>query len=394
MTERVASAGTLRADDIAAARDIQTSILPPEMPVVPGYDLYGCLRPAEDTGGDMFDLVTLDQGVFILLGDATGHGFGPALCATQMQAMFRVAFRVGAQLDEAYIHVNNQLDEDLPDDRFVTAFAGFLDPASNRITYFSAGQGPILHYQAATGRCDCYGPTTFPLGTLEVSSAGPSRVLEMAAGDILAVFSDGVFECEGPAGIYGRHRVADLLCECAGMEMTELAERVLSELNLFGGGDQQQDDLTLVLVKREVHLSRHIKLSLSRELGQLKRAVAAREAFFSQNGLPSGLANKVDLAIEELFVNSVRHNATATGPLFLAMDIDSGHLRVSLIDHDSEPFDPRAIAPIDTSLPLAERSVGGLGLHLLRQLVDDVEYHHEARCSTITFTVRMESPHV
>jgi sigma-B regulation protein RsbU (phosphoserine phosphatase) len=249
-TEQPVALRRLRADDIAAARDIQMSILPPEMPVVPGYDLYGCLRPAEETGGDMFDLVTLAQGVFILLGDATGHGFGPALCATQMQAMFRVAFRVGAALEDAYVHVNNQLDEDLPDDRFVTAFAGFLDPDAHSVHYFSAGQGPLLHYRAAERRCHWYGPTTFPLGTMAVERAGPARDLGLAPGDVLAVLSDGVYEFEGQGGVFGRDRVAALVDELAAGPMDALAERLLQALGAFGCGGPQQDDLTIVLVKR------------------------------------------------------------------------------------------------------------------------------------------------
>ncbi|WP_116368822.1 PP2C family protein-serine/threonine phosphatase [Parahaliea mediterranea] len=243
-------AAGLRADDIAAARDIQMSILPPEMPRVPGYDFYGCLRPAAETGGDMFDLVELEQGVFVLLGDATGHGFGPALCATQMQAMFRVAFRVGAQLGEAYIHVNNQLDEDLPDDRFVTAFAGFLDPLAHRVSYFSAGQGPILHYRAASGDCDWHGPTTFPLGTMAVSRAAPIRDLDLAPGDILAVLSDGVYECEGEVGLFGRERVAAVLHAQRQASTETLAAHLMAALEDFAGPREQQDDLTLVLVKR------------------------------------------------------------------------------------------------------------------------------------------------
>ena len=61
-------------DEVEVAREIQFSILPPEMPNVPGYELWGMLRPTAHTGGDMFDLVALEQGVFVLLGDATGHG--------------------------------------------------------------------------------------------------------------------------------------------------------------------------------------------------------------------------------------------------------------------------------------------------------------------------------
>ncbi|MFB3078499.1 MAG: GAF domain-containing protein, partial [Lysobacterales bacterium] len=74
-------------EEVSLAREIQMSTLPTEMPRVPGYDLLGHFLPTDQTGGDMFDLVMLDDQLFMLLGDATGHGFGPALSATQMQAM-------------------------------------------------------------------------------------------------------------------------------------------------------------------------------------------------------------------------------------------------------------------------------------------------------------------
>ena len=87
--------------------------------------MSGTFSPTDQTGGDLFDFVQLgDDRLFLLMGDATGHGIGPALSATQVRAMLRVALRLGASLDEAFVHVNDQLVEDLPADRFVTAFFG------------------------------------------------------------------------------------------------------------------------------------------------------------------------------------------------------------------------------------------------------------------------------
>ncbi len=106
-------ANAILSQEVAVARDIQMSTLPDTMPDVPGYDLHGHFQPTDHTGGDLYDLVVLNDRLFMLLGDATGHGFGPALSATQMQAMLRVSFRLGADLDQAYMHVNNQLAEDL-----------------------------------------------------------------------------------------------------------------------------------------------------------------------------------------------------------------------------------------------------------------------------------------
>ena len=92
----------------------------------------------------------LDDGrLFVMLGDASGHGIGPALSATQLAGMLRVALRLGAGLDAIFAQVNNQLVEDLPDEHFVTAFVGLLDRRQHCVEFHSAGQGPLLHYQAA-----------------------------------------------------------------------------------------------------------------------------------------------------------------------------------------------------------------------------------------------------
>jgi len=239
-------------EELVIAREIQFSILPESMPRVPGYDLAGMLRPANHTGGDMFDLVSLDQGLFVLLGDATGHGAGPAMSVTQMQAMLRVAFRLGASLDEAYQHTNNQLAEDLPEDRFVTAFMGFLNPATHEMTYHSAGQGPILHYRLEQDQCDWHEPTTFPLGSIEIAGVGAHQSFTLAPGDIMALISDGVYEYGSIVGkLFGQEGVARVLRENPGSSMAELGQSMLDELAGFGDDSPQEDDITIVLIRRD-----------------------------------------------------------------------------------------------------------------------------------------------
>jgi len=238
-------------EEVALAREIQMSTLPTNMPDVPGYDVHGQFLPAGRAGGDLFDLVVLEGQLFILLGDATGHGFGPALSATQMQAMLRVAFRCGADLDAAYRHVNNQLEEDLPDDRFITAFMGFLDPVRHHVRYHSGGQGPILHYRAADEHCVWHRPTTFPVGILPIDDSGAAREMEMSPGDILVLLSDGIYEYENRQGVqFGEERVAQLLDYHYRLPAAELARQILNATFEHGEGVSQEDDITLVLVRR------------------------------------------------------------------------------------------------------------------------------------------------
>ena len=245
-------ANAVLSQEVAVARDIQMSTLPDSMPELPGYDLYGHFEPTDQTGGDLYDLVILNDRLFMLLGDATGHGFGPALSATQMQAMLRVSFRLGADLDHAYMHVNNQLAEDLPDDRFITAFMGFLDPATNMVNYHSGGQGPILHFRAAEEECDWYKPTNFPVGIMEIDDKQESANLQLEPGDILALISDGVYEYNNTAAEeFGEDRVAQVFRTHHRLPMAELGKILIKTVKDFGGTAPQEDDITLVLVQRE-----------------------------------------------------------------------------------------------------------------------------------------------
>jgi phosphoserine phosphatase len=237
--------------EVTVAREIQMSTLPKTMPQVEGYDLHGLFRPTDHTGGDLYDLVKLNGRLFMLLGDATGHGFGPALSATQMQAMLRLAFRLGADLDEAYRQVNNQLDEDLPDDRFITAFMGFLDPNTHVVNYHSGGQGPILHYRAASDQCDWYKPTSFPVGVMALDEVTRAQQLQLEPGDILALISDGVYEYEAKDGSqFGEDRVAEVIRTYQTMPMNVLCQLVVKAAREFGGEAPQLDDITLVLLRR------------------------------------------------------------------------------------------------------------------------------------------------
>jgi phosphoserine phosphatase len=250
MTSEILASAVL-SKEVAVAREIQISTLPDAMPKVPGYDVHGHFLPTDHTGGDLYDLVMLDGRLFVLLGDATGHGFGPALSATQMQAMLRVAFRLGADLDAAYTQVNNQLNEDLPDDRFITAFMGFLDPASHELEYHSAGQGPILVFRAATLECEWHKPTSFPVGIMEMDGSTRATHLSLGPGDILAVISDGIYEFAAADGAqFGEDGVAGVMRQWHTQPMTELSRKLVEAAFAFGGDVDQADDITLVLVRR------------------------------------------------------------------------------------------------------------------------------------------------
>ncbi len=238
--------------EITVARDVQMGTLPKRMPSIRGYDIAGTFTPTDQTGGDLYDFIPLtDEQLFLLMGDATGHGIGPALSATQVRAMLRVALRLGADLGDAFTHINNQLVEDLPDDRFVTAFIGLLDAATHTVQFHSGGQGPIMHFHAADGRYDWAEPSTFPLGYMNQTDLKDAKVIEMAPGDILGLISDGIYEYENPAGVqFGQAGVAKIIDGNIDGSMDELVQMIMRAAYDHGGPVPQADDMTIVLIRR------------------------------------------------------------------------------------------------------------------------------------------------
>ncbi len=238
--------------ELSVAREIQMGVLPRSMPPVAGYDLAGTSRPAEQTGGDIYDLVPLDDSrLILLLGDATGHGVGPALSVTQVRSMLRIALRLGADLDAAFVQINNQLCQDLADNRFVTAFLGVLDRRTHELRYHAGGQGPLLHFHAASGECEWRKATTLPLGLIEASAASATHTLRLEPGDVVGLITDGVFEYENPQGEQFQLERAGRVVESHQAEpMARLVELLLQAVCEFGGTAPQNDDITIVLVRR------------------------------------------------------------------------------------------------------------------------------------------------
>jgi phosphoserine phosphatase len=384
-------AGERLKQEIAVAREIQIGTLPRAMPALPGYEVAGEFHPADETGGDTFDFTPLPgERLFVVMGDATGHGIGPALSATQMQAMLRLAVRLEAGLDAAYRHVNNQLNSDLPPERFVTGFIGMLDARAHVLEFHAPGQGPILHFRAADGSVERGMPTTFPLGAFPVEQARPSRRLALAPGDVVALISDGVFEWPGPdGGEFGVERVEALLRAHHGLPAAKLAALVFEEARAFGAA--QADDVTIVLLRRLPGGADTAELELPREFEALGQAVALVGDFWRRHALPDGDRFAVDFAIEELFTNMVKYGRRSPTRIRLRLRLEPGAVAVLLVDPDSDRFDPTLARPVDLAAPIEKRTPGRLGLPLIHKLVDDFAFEYSGTESRISFRKRMGS---
>jgi anti-sigma regulatory factor (Ser/Thr protein kinase) len=134
-----------------------------------------------------------------------------------------------------------------------------------------------------------------------------------------------------------------------------------------------------------------MKMSCARKISELERIVAAAHAFYEEQGIVNEIWPDVDFAIEEIFVNLVKYNKDTMSEIEISMTTVPGGVSVTLIDHDVDRFDPRERAPVDVTLPAAQREPGGLGVFLTLKLVDSFNYDYHDRTSTITFSKRRKA---
>lgn len=252
--------------DLQLARQIQQNTFPERLPKLSRYELSAWSIPAEETGGDTYDIIPFSHNaennmvtftendpssVSLLLADATGHGIGPALSVSQVRAMLRMAIRNGTDLSHIVCYMNDQLCHDLHAGRFITAFLGELSTQHDRIDWISAGQAPILHFKNSGNDCTVLDATQAPLGVLE-STPPPSPVTtDIKPGDIFVILSDGIFEAKCENGTtFGLDRIVHIVKEHATESTENIMDEIRSQLTAHLGSHPANDDQTAIILKR------------------------------------------------------------------------------------------------------------------------------------------------
>lgn len=233
------------------ARDIQRGLLPETTPPICGFELAGFCQPADETGGDMFDFVPLDDGRWMLVvADASGHGVGPALVVAETRAMLRVMALRGCGLTETLTTANSLLHRDLSGP-FVTCFVGMLEPLSGRMIYSSAGHGPMLFYDRAADSFDEVKATTIPLGLMNDVCFDDSTDHRFGRGSFGVIMTDGFFEAVDKEGeCFGTERIKEMLRRDRDLPAKQMIQHLHDAVKQFRAGQAQADDLTMVILRR------------------------------------------------------------------------------------------------------------------------------------------------
>ena len=250
--------------DIQLARQIQLKTFPEQLPQLARFDIAAWSLPAEETAGDSYDIIgcraqpsghqTISEdepeNLVVMLADATGHGIGPALSVTQVRAMLRMGIRLGCDLENMLGLMNDQLLQDLHGGRFITLWMAIINGNNGTITNYSAGQAPLLHYESANGVWHEIKAQAPPLGVVDNWQLQHSHVIDMHAGDILAVFSDGVFDRNNTRGDrFGLQRVQHCMAQNTTRDADAMSAYLRQALNDFADACPAKDDQTGLIIK-------------------------------------------------------------------------------------------------------------------------------------------------
>jgi serine phosphatase RsbU (regulator of sigma subunit) len=239
--------------DLDIARSIQQDLLPTQSPTLENFDVAGWNEPADQTGGDYFDWQSLPDGrLAISLGDATGHGIGPALVSALCRAYARASLVVDDEHNQVLDRLNCLLADDLSANRFVTFALVFLDPTTSEVEVLSAGHGPILWYKHATHEVENLEAQGIPLGMIAGVTYEKALVRWLAPNDMIVLVTDGFYEWENPEGEeFGLHRLESDILQSHDCSAEEVISRLRFSVEDFCKGTEQKDDLTAVVLKRK-----------------------------------------------------------------------------------------------------------------------------------------------
>ncbi len=360
--------------DLSAASLLQQELLPARFLRRPGLDVAHLFRPAAGLGGDMLNHVALDErtvGFFLL--DVCGHGVAPALLS------FAVAHALGEMFAETGAGVrpetllqglNRRFFDRSGNGRFFTIVLGLIDLDSGLTRISQAAHPPPLLLRQ-TGTVEEVTGGGLPVGVFEQAEYASTEIT-LADGELLMMYSDGLTECENPAGEqFGPQRLADLLSAQRGHGPEHLLQTLQTALGAWQGGEQFEDDLSiLVLARRGVEEEPALELSLSSRSDEIAEAVDQLRDWLAAQGLAADLAFQFSVCLAEALNNIEEHGYGEDQPGPIAISVRLQPDAVACEVHDQAT---RIETAPETSLSAGDVE-DGRGWFILRSWMDRVEY--------------------
>jgi len=244
--------------EIQVAKEIQTTLLPKDLPETEGFDIASFYRAARDVGGDYYDVMKVGPGLIgVIVADVSGKGVPGSLVMTITRTVVRLVANQNRSAKNVLVKVNNFVKEDMKKGMFVTAFYLVLDSLSRKINFACAGHDPLLIYRAKEDKVYWVKPKGFPLGISLPDDELFRTVMaeenvKLQKDDLLLIYTDGVTEAmNGKREQFGEQRFVEAVKKYGKLTSREFISNLETELKNFTQGYPQNDDITLVAVKEK-----------------------------------------------------------------------------------------------------------------------------------------------
>lgn len=232
--------------ELILARDIQSKLLPTELPAIPGYSFASLYIPLDEVGGDFYDIYEKDGKIYFFLCDVSGHGVPACLIAS----MVKMAFQSEIQREKSITKIMQGINKSLFSiigNNFVTAMIAELNVKDKTIQYTTAGHPPFYHVT----KDDIFELSTQgkPLGVFP-DAEFKSKKVQPKEGDLLFLYTDGIVESGNrEKEFYGEERLENYLRKSKHLEPQDIIDALKEELKGFLGGEKFEDDITALVLR-------------------------------------------------------------------------------------------------------------------------------------------------
>ena len=368
--------------ELSIASKIQMSMIPKIFPPYPDrddIDVYGTLIPAKAVGGDLYDFFLRDEKLFFCVGDVSGKGVPASLVMAVTRSLVRIVAAQESRPEKIVTALNNLMSDSNDSNMFVTLFVGVLDIPTGRFRYCNAGHNAPVILEGASGEVRMLSvKPNLPVAVmpdvkfeLEETTIAPDT-------DIF-LYTDGLTEAENKRKeLFGEERMMDVLRSNVNKASRQQVESMLEAVHRHVDGAEQSDDLTMVAIKykrRQRETKYYRRLTLHNDVAETPKIAQFMDDMVGETGLDSALASNLNLAVEEAVVNVMNYAYPhgEVGHIYLEVYANDARIKFVITDN-GVPFDPTTTAEPDVTADLEDRPIGGLGIFLVRQLMDSVNY--------------------
>ena len=376
--------------ELSIARNIQLALLPSSpLPEIAGnMDVKGMQISAKYVGGDLYDYYLRDNKLLFCVGDVSGKGVPAALLMAISHSLFRTISAHNDHPDEIMKELNVSMSANNPDMMFITMFLGIMDLKEGKIRYCNAGHNPPI--VVSNGKAEFLSTDPSLLLGVEPSAKFTAYDLTLAPGDTLFLYSDGLTEAENERKeLFGEKRALKTAAGFGEMTAEEQIDRMCAAVSRFVGNAEQSDDLTMLAVRRQPALS---MLTLTNDLNELTKLEPFLEDTFRDKNLDASVLSQISLALEEAIANVIMYAYPEgqKGTVTLKIDGPSeGVVRMEISDAGT-PFNPLEHKEANLDVSLEERQIGGLGIHLVKEIMDTEEYVYRDGHNILSLSKRVD----